>query len=79
MPILPSAKKALRVSQRKKEINQRVKAQVKSAIKKLEQEKTEANLQEVYSAVDKAVKKNIYHRNKGARLKRKAAKLVNEK
>lgn len=76
MPILANAKKALRVSKRKTTVNQKIKSRVRSAVKKMEQVQTPEALKEVYSAVDKAVKKNIYHKNKGARLKKQMAHLL---
>lgn len=79
MPILPSAKKALRVSQRKRKVNQKVRSLVRSRMRKLEEEPSQKNLDAAYSAIDKAVKKNVFHRNKGDRLKSQAAKIVEEK
>lgn len=76
MPILPNAKKALRASQRKQKVNQKIRSRVKNTRKKLELEPTQENLEAYYSAVDKAVKKNVYHANKGARLKSQAAKIL---
>lgn len=76
MPILPGAKKALRASQRKQKVNQKIRSLVKTTRKKLEAEPTQKNLNAFYSVVDKAVKKNIFHRNKGARLKSQAAKIL---
>jgi small subunit ribosomal protein S20 len=76
MPILPNAKKALRVSKRKKMVNQKIKKQVKTAFDKLKKTPTTEMLANVYSAIDKAIKKNIYHKNKGARLKSQASKLL---
>lgn len=76
MPVLPNAKKALRASQRKQKVNQKIRSRVKNTRKKLELEPTQENLEAYYSAVDKAVKKNVYHANKGARLKSQAAKIL---
>lgn len=79
MPILPNAKKALRASKRKAEVNQKIKSRVRSALKIVEQKKDQESLRKAYAAIDKAVKKNIFHSNKGARLKNKAAKLLQNK
>ncbi len=76
MPILPNAKKALKVSQRKEKVNQKIRSLVKTARKRLELEPTQKNLDALYSTIDKAVKKNVFHRNKGARLKSQAAKIL---
>ncbi len=78
MPNLPSAKKALRSSKRKAKANQRIKSRVKTAFKKLQAESTDENLRLAQSAVDKAVKKNIFHKNKAARLKSRMAKIVQQ-
>ncbi len=76
MPILPNAKKALRSSQKKAKVNKKLKSRVKTTFDKLKEEPTQENLEECHSAIDKAVKKNVYHRNKGARFKSKAAKIL---
>jgi small subunit ribosomal protein S20 len=76
MPILPNAKKALRSSQRKAKVNKKLRSRVKTTFDKLKAEPNQENLEECHSAIDKAVKKGIYHKNKGARLKSKAAKIV---
>ena len=51
MPILQNAKKALRVSQRKQTINQKIRSRVKNARKKMHQEPTQENLQKAFSAI----------------------------
>lgn len=76
MPILPSAKKALRSSQNKALVNQKIRSKVKNTRKKVEAEPTQQNLQAAYAAIDKAVKKGVFHPNKGARLKSQVAKIA---
>ncbi len=76
MPVLPNAKKALRASKKKYKFNQKIRSQVKSAIKQMRKEPNKQNLDSVYSMIDKAAKKNIFHKNKAARLKSQMAKLV---
>lgn len=78
MPVLPHAKKALRASRRKAAYNAPVKARMRNAIKKFRKEPNQANLDEAYSAIDRALKRNIVHRNKAARLKSRLAKLLPE-
>lgn len=78
MPILPSAKKALRASRRKAQVNRQIRSQVKTVRDRVEAEPTQENLQTAYSTIDKAVKKNVFHQNKGARIKSQLAKLVAE-
>lgn len=77
MPILENAKKALRGSKRKAVFNQRVKSMVKTTIDAMRKSPSSENLTKAYSAIDKAVKKNIFHKNKAARYKAQLAKLVN--
>jgi len=76
MPVLPHAKKALRVSQRKAEYNRRVKSQLRNAIKQFRRSPDEAGLKLVYSKIDLALKGNILHHNKAARLKSRLSKLL---
>ncbi|MEA2056643.1 MAG: 30S ribosomal protein S20 [Patescibacteria group bacterium] len=76
MPILPNAKKALRASSKKAEFNRTIKSRYRTTRKKMEQNPTQENLDLVHAAIDKAVKKNIFHKNKGARLKSQTAKML---
>jgi small subunit ribosomal protein S20 len=79
MPILKNAKKALRVSKRKYAINQRVRSRLKTFTDKVKKTKAIADLPAAYSAIDKAVKKNLIHQNKAARLKAKVSKMIAKK
>lgn len=76
MPILRNAKKALRVSKKKTELNRVIKSQVKTAVTKAKKASSDATLSKAFSAIDKAVKKNILHRNKAGRMKSQLSKLV---
>jgi small subunit ribosomal protein S20 len=76
MPILPNAKKALRVSKRKTTINSRVKSILKTMVDKVKKTPTAQNLSEAYSALDITVKTNLMHRNKAARVKSQLSKLA---
>jgi small subunit ribosomal protein S20 len=83
MPITSSAKKALRQSLKRKERNLKRKKAYKNALKKLMKmaisNKKEASdfLPQVYKTIDKAAKTNVIAKNKAARLKSKASRLVN--
>ena len=79
MPILKNAKKALRASERKRVINRRVKTRVKTYLDKVKKSSDVKDAPAAFSAIDKAVKKNLMHRNKAARLKSQVAKLVASK
>lgn len=75
MPILKGAKKALRVSKKKNLINRRLKSQMKTAIDQVKKEINTKNISLASSKIDRAVKKNIIHKNKAARVKSQLAKL----
>lgn len=79
MPILKNAQKALRSSKKKAVFNKAVKSKMKTSLKKVNQEPTKENLKVAVSSIDKACKKNIFHKNKAARLKSQISKLVNNK
>ena len=83
MPITQSAKKALRQSIRRKARNLRKSINYKSAIKELKKlassgqtKATKELLAKAYKAVDKAAKTGVIKKNKAARLKSSAAKLL---
>ena len=76
MPITQSAKKALRRDKRRTIVNLRIKKKIKSVLKKVKGKPTKKNVALTYSTIDRAVKKNIIHRNKAARLKSRLTKLM---
>lgn len=82
MPIIQSAKKAVRGSLRKKAFNDRRKRVMKEVIKKIEKlaktDKVEAGklLSSVYQTIDKAAKKGVIKKNNAARKKSRLSKLV---
>lgn len=83
MPNTKSAKKAERVSNRRKAINTRTKFKFKSAVKATRnfitagatKDATES-LKKAMSALDKAVKKNVLHKNTASRRKSRLAKAI---
>ncbi|MFA6814336.1 MAG: 30S ribosomal protein S20 [Candidatus Pacebacteria bacterium] len=75
MPILKSAKKALRISKKKNIVNRKIKSQVKTATDQVKKEPKQKNLSLASSKIDRAVKKNLIHKNKAARIKSRLAKL----
>lgn len=79
MPVTKSAAKALRNQRRKRKYNLRVKKKAKEAIKAFEDNPTKDKLNKAFSAIDKAAKRNIFHRNKVARLKSKLSKRLRKK
>lgn len=79
-----SAKKALRVSARKRKVNldkinayKKAKKAVLDLLNKGEVKEAEAKLPEAYKHIDKAAKKNTIHKNKAARLKARLTAKVN--
>jgi len=79
MPILKNAKKALRVSKRKNIVNGRIRSRMKTAMDKVQKSPSKVNLALAFSAIDRAVKKNILHKNKAARLKSSLSKKLDSK
>lgn len=79
MPILRNAKKALRSSTRKAEVNQTLKSKTRTLIKKAKLEPTTEKISAAFSTIDKSVKKNLMHKNKAARVKSGLSKLVVKK
>jgi small subunit ribosomal protein S20 len=78
-----SAKKALRVSERKQVINNRIKSTFKAARKGVKDLLTKGEVKEAkkllptaHSEIDKAVKKGVIKKNTGARYKSRLAAAV---
>jgi small subunit ribosomal protein S20 len=83
MPITTSAKKALRVADRKRIFNLRLKAEIdrtSKAVKKLVAEnkvkEAQALLPKVYQALDKAAQKKYIKKNTAARKKSRIVAMV---
>ncbi len=82
MPRIESAKKALRVSKRKRVINdarrKTMREAVKNVVKLAKDNKAEAkkNLSLAYQAIDKAVKRGVMKKNTAARKKSRLSKMT---
>jgi small subunit ribosomal protein S20 len=76
MPIIKSAIKKVRKDKIRTTRNKKRTAVLKSLIKKVRTSKSAKDLQSVYSSLDKAVKVNLIHRNRAARLKSRLSKGV---
>lgn len=74
MPIIKSAKKKLRQDIKRKKENQKIKNLLKGSIKKVEKVKSKKAFQKLQEMADKAVKKNIIHKNRASRIKARIAK-----
>lgn len=84
MPHTKSAKKALRVSQRRRDQNKPVRSQVKTYVKKAEQlisgnelESAREAVKRAMAALDKAAQKGVIQPNNAARRKSRLMKKLN--
>ena len=73
MPIIKSAKKRVRVARKAAVRNTRNRRNLKSALKVFAGKPSASAFSAAQSQIDKAAKKHIIHKNKAARLKRRAA------
>ena len=69
MPVIQSAKKKQRQDKKRYQKNQGVRSRYKDMIKKAKKKRTKKTIQTAYSAIDKAAKRHVIHKNKAARLK----------
>jgi small subunit ribosomal protein S20 len=76
MPILKNAKKALRSSKRKAIVNGRVRSGMKTAIMTAQTSVSQESVSAAFSRIDRAVKHNLLHKNKAARLKSQVARTL---
>lgn len=76
MPIIKSAIKKVRKDKVRTARNKKRELTLKALIKKVRVSKKAADLQVVYSALDKAAKVKLIHPNKAARLKSRLSKGV---
>lgn len=83
MPIIRSAKKALRQSQRHAAKNRKVKEAVRIAVKAYQKLVANKSIEEagkllsrVYQVLDKAAKRGVIKPNKAARLKSRLSQLI---
>lgn len=79
MPVIRSAKKKLRMDKKRESANKKIKSLVKLISKKAIKTPTPKSVQEAFSILDKAAKKNIIHKNKAARIKSRLSKLLGKK
>lgn len=85
MPNTKSANKAMRQSRRRNVINTRTKFKFKSAVKETRThisagsaKEAADSLKKAMSALDKAVKKNVLHKNTASRRKSRLAKAISK-
>lgn len=76
MPIIKSAIKKLRVDKKRQGVNRAVKSKATNLIGIFRKEVKPEGLAAVFSAIDRAAKKRIFHPKKADRLKSRLAKLL---
>jgi len=76
MPITKSAIKKVKVDARKQGFNKIVRTRALGAIKSFRSSPKKEGLPSLFSAIDKAAKKRIFHKKKADRLKSRLSKLV---
>jgi small subunit ribosomal protein S20 len=79
MPVIRSAKKKLKVDKKRESANKKARALISLVIKKAQKKPTQESVQKAFQAIDKGIKKDIFHKNKGARIKSRLAKLIAKK
>lgn len=79
MPVIKSAKKKLKVDRKRESTNKKAEAFINLVIKKAQRKPTLGNMQKAFKAIDKGVKKDIFHKNKGARIKSRLSKHISKK
>ncbi len=79
MPVIRSAKKKLKVDRKRESANKKAEAFIDLVVKKARRKPTPGNIQKAFKAIDKGVKKDIFHKNKGARIKSRLSKLIGKK
>lgn len=78
MPNIKSAKKRVKVTSKKNDLNKSAKSELKTVLKKAKAEgATGENVAAAVKKLDKAASKGLVHKNKAARLKSKLAKKQN--
>lgn len=76
MPVTKTAKRALRSSEVKRDVNTVISTSLEKAIRAAKKSKTLESIQKVASLADRAVKKNVIHKNKASRIKSAVSKLA---
>lgn len=79
MPVTKQAIKKVRQDKRKTIYNKRKKKTYKETIKDYLKNPTASGLKKVFTAVDRAAKTNVIHKNKASRLKSRLSKKLGAK
>jgi small subunit ribosomal protein S20 len=76
MPVTKTAKRALRASKRKAEVNRAILTKLEIAIRLAKRTKSKKSILDAISLTDKAAKKRVVHKNKAARIKSSLSSLL---
>lgn len=76
MPVIKSAIKKYRRDKKKEKENNVFRKKLSDSIRAAKKQKTSKTVAQAFSIVDKAVKKNMLHKNKAARIKSSLSKLA---
>lgn len=76
MPVTKTAKRALRGSKNKTEVNKLLVQKLEIAVRMAKKTKKNEEILKATSLADKAAKKNVIHKNKAARIKSQLSKLT---
>lgn len=76
MPLLKQARKKMRHDRRVTAANSKKKITLKKLVKQMRKAPTAKNLTPVFSALDKAVKTHLIHKNRANRLKSRLSKTL---
>lgn len=76
MPLIQSAIKKVRKDKKRTALNQKREDGLKKFLKEARKNPNAKNLTAIFSSLDKAVKVNLIHANKAARLKSRLSKLA---
>lgn len=76
MPNIKTAKKRVRIAAQKTAVNKVYKTRYRTMVRKMEEEPGEENLARAMSAIDKAAKAGILHKNNAARKKARLARIL---
>lgn len=79
MPIIKQAAKKLRHDHKRSVEIKRVRSRLQKLVKSMRKTPTQKSLTRAFSALDKAAKTHVIHKNKAARLKARLAKLLPKK
>lgn len=79
MPVTKTAKRALRASKKKRTLNNLIIRNLEVAIRSAKKTKGAENIKKAISLADRAAKKNVFHKNKAARIKSALTKLLPRK